>query len=301
MFGHFLVPLDGSRMAEAALPAAAFLAAKLRARVTLFHVVESDPPAEVHGQTHLRDAEDAGRYLDAIAKRAFAHETRVDCHVHAPAADDVAASIVAHAAELHHDLVVMCSHGRGQALHLFLGSIAQKVIGQDSRPVLITHPDAEGEAPTFACRRILLPLDGDPAHGQALPVAKELARSCSASLFLVNVIPSLATLSGEMVATSRILPGTTNRMLELAGEEAAEYLEAEVAALQGEGIPALAQVLRGDPAKMLISVAGREEIDLIVLATHGKTGLTAFWAGSLAHKICGYRQVPLLLIPIAKE
>lgn len=300
MYGHFLVPLDGSRMAEAALPAAAFLAAKLQARVTLFHVVERHPPAEVHGQTHLRDAEAAGRYLESVAQQAFAPGIQVDCHVHAPQADDVAASIVAHAAELHHDLVVMCSHGRGQALHLFLGSIAQKVIGQDSRPVLITHPDEEGAAPTFVCRRLLLPLDGDPAHGQALPVAKELAQACAASLFLANVVPKLGTLSGEMVTTSRILPGTTNRMLELAVEEAAEYLAGEVAALQREGFAATARVLRGDPAKMLMTAACREEIDLIVLATHGKTGLTAFWAGSLAHKICGYRQIPLLLLPIAK-
>lgn len=300
MLGHFLVPLDGSRMAESALPAAAFLAARFQARVTLLHVVERNPPRAVHGQAHLADEAEASAYLDRVAREVFSPSARVACHVHAPKVDDVAASIVAHAAELGHDLVIMCSHGRGQALHLFLGSIAQEVIGLGSRPVLITHPDAQGEPPAFSCRRILLPLDGDPAHGQALPLAVELAQACAAELFLANVIPNLATLSGEMVATSRILPGATNRLLELAGEEAAEYLAREVALLRGAGLIATAQVLRGDPAKMLMTVACREELDLIVLATHGKTGLSAFWAGSLAHKICGYRQVPLLLLPIAK-
>ena len=300
MFKHILVPLDGSLMAESAVPAAAFLAEKLGARVTLMHVIEKNAPNEVHGQPHLKNVMDANKYLNVLSQRDFPEGVQVDCHVHEAEVKDVAKSIVAHADELKHDLVIMCSHGRGKALHLFMGSIAQKVIAMDSRPVLITHPDENGEPPAFACRNILVPLDENPDHAQALPFSKELAIACGAAIHLAMVIPSLTTLSGDMTVTGRLLPGTTSRMLELAYQDAEEYLQNMLNSLNEQGFTASAHVLRGDPAKMIVKAASRASIDLILLATHGKTGMGAFWAGSVAHKICSRSKVPLLLIPIAK-
>lgn len=300
MFTHILVPLDGSTMAESAVPAAALLALKLHARVTLMHVVEKNSPTEVHGQSHLHNAEQATGYLEELARRQFPEGVEVACHVHTAAVDNVAESIVAHADELHHDLVVMCSHGRGKALNLFLGSIAQKVIAMGSRPVLITHPDQQGGVPEFFCRSILVPLDGDPDHAQALAASEGLAKACGASLHIAMVIPHLTTLSGEMARTGRTLPGTTVKMLELASQEAVEYSRKLVGDLQRRGFAASAHVLRGDPAKMIMDAATTARVDLIVLATHGKTGMEAFWAGSVAHKLCGYQKVPLLLVPVGE-
>ncbi|QEM69855.1 universal stress protein [Geobacter sp. FeAm09] len=300
MFKHFLVPLDGSRLAEAALPAAAFLADKLDARVTLFHVVEKNAPSEVHGQPHLRNAEEAADYLHLLAQRAFPPGIVVDCHVHATEADDVAGSIVAHADELEHDLVIMCSHGRGQALHLFLGSIAQKAIALGSRPVLITHPDAKGGAPPFACNNILIPLDGEPDHALALPVSEEIARACGAALHLMTVVPRFASLSGAAKVSSRMLPATTSRMLEMAFQDTREIFREQVESLRRRGFAASAHVLRGDPAKTIAQAASQTGVDLVVLATHGKTGMEAFWAGSVAHRICTLSKISLLLIPLPK-
>jgi nucleotide-binding universal stress UspA family protein len=301
MFKHILVPLDGSRMAESALPAAAFLAEMLQARVTLMHVVEKNAPSAVHGQTHLSNAQDAAVYLDQISRQAFPGEIRVDCHVHTAEVENVARSIVEHADELEHDLVIMCSHGRGRALHLFLGSIAQKVIADDSRPVLITHPDDNGEPKTFSCRNILVPLDGNPEHAQAVPVSRELARACKASLHLAMVVPRFANLSGNMPVTGRMLPGTTSRMLDMAMQDAGAYSAGMVEELRQQGLAASAHVLRGDPAKVIVEAANKAPIDLIILATHGKTGMEAFWAGSVANKICSRSKVPLLLIPVSRR
>jgi len=300
MFKHILVPLDGSLLAEAALPAAAFLAERLGARVTLFHVVERNAPSEVHGQSHLRNAEDAATYLRLLSQRAFPPGVALDCHVHAAEADNVAGSIVAHADELAHDLVIMCSHGRGGALHLFLGSIAQKVIALGSCPVLVTRPDERGGAPPFSCTNILAPLDDDPDHAQALPVAKEIARACGAALHLVMVVPRFASLSGAEKVSSRMLPATAARMLEMASLDARETFRKQLEALRGEGFAASAHVLRGDPAKTIAKAAGQAKVDLIVLATHGKTGMEAFWAGSVTHRICTLTRIPLLLIPLPR-
>ena len=300
MFKHILVPLDGSRMAESAVPAAALLAARLQARVTLMHVVEKNAPSTVHGQSHLHNPDEAAAYLDKIAGQGFSPSIPVSCHVHTAAVEDVARSIVEHAAELGHDMVIMCSHGRGRALHLFLGSIAQEVIAGDSRPVLITHPDEEGEPMPFSCRNILIPLDGDPEHAQALPVSKELALACQASLHLAMVVPRFMSRSGEMTVTGRMLPGTTSRMLDMALQEAEAYSARVVEELQGGGFSASAHVLRGDPAKIIVEATKQAPIDLIVLATHGKTGMEAFWAGSVTNKICSQSKVPLMLVPVSK-
>ena len=298
MFKHILVPIDGSLLAEAALPAASFLAEKLQARVTLMHVMERNAPDKVHGQPHLKNPQDAERYLKELAKRSFPEGIRVDCHVHANEVDDVAGSIVAHADELTHDLVIMCSHGRGAALHLFLGSIAQSVIALGAKPVLITHPDEQGRPPVFSCRHILVPMDDNPEHAKALPVSKDLARACNATLHIVSVIPELATLSGDQAAASKMLPGTTSQLLDLTAQDANKYFQEMVDGLRQEGFEASAHVLRGDPASVIVEAAVRAQIDLIVISTHGKTGMNAFWSGSVAHRICSQSRVPLLLIPI---
>jgi nucleotide-binding universal stress UspA family protein len=300
MFKHILVPIDGSIMAEAALPVASFLAGKLQARVTLMHVVEKHAPEAVHGQPHLQHAEDAERYLNEVAQRFFPQEVTVDCHVHTDHVDDVAGSIVAHADELRYDLVIMCSHGRGAALHLFLGSIAQSVIARGSLPVLIAHSDAEGNPQPFSCRHILVPLDDNREHAQALPISKELSKGCGATLHLAFVIPDLATLSGEQSVASRMLPGTTARALEMTTQDAQDYFRELEEGLLNEGFEASAHVLRGDPATVILEAANLPQIDLVVLGTHGKTGMDAFWSGSVAHRICSHSKVPLLLVPVGR-
>lgn len=300
MFRHLLIPLDGSKMAEAALPAAAFLAEKFAGRVTLMHVVERNAPSEVHGQSHLKNEHEAAAYLSELAQRAFAKEIAVDFHVHEAEVDNVAESIVAHADELKHDLIIMCSHGRGKSLHLLLGSIAQRVIGLGSLPVLITRPDQQGGAPPFSCRNILVPLDGDPDHAQALPVAKEIAKACQAALHLVIVVPRFSSLTGEARASGRMSPATASRILELQYKDAQEFIKTETDQLRSKGITASGHVLRGDPAEMIADAANSSNVDLTVVATHGKTGMKAFWAGSVAHRICSFSRVPLLLIPLAK-
>ena len=71
MFKHLLVPLDGSHLAEAALPAAACLAEHLGASITLIHIIERDVSGEIHGERHLKTPAEANAYLEAVAGRTF--------------------------------------------------------------------------------------------------------------------------------------------------------------------------------------------------------------------------------------
>jgi nucleotide-binding universal stress UspA family protein len=301
MFKHILVPLDGSQLAEAALPIAESLAGVLGAKVTLIHIIEKGAPGQVHGQPHLRDSAEAARYLADVAARAFSPGLQVDSHVHQAEVEDVAESLVEHALELSYNLIVMCSHGRGGALRLVLGSIAQRVIAMGSLPVIIANPQKKAEAPAYSCKALLVPFDGDVEHAQALPVAVELAKACGAALHLAMVVHTYGTLSGEAAVTSRLLPRTTSRMLEMSAKDAEERLQAEVKSLRDGGLDASAHVLRGDPAGVIVDFAGRIQADMIVLATHGRSGMEAFWAGSVANSVCSRCKTPTLLVPVEKS
>ena len=225
----------------------------------------------------------------------------VDCHVHAAEVDNVAESIVYHKSEFDHDLIIMCSHGRGRALHLLLGSIAQQVISLGTIPVLITHPGEKGAAPSFSCRSILVPLDDDPGHSGALPVAGELAVECGAAIHLMTVVPRYGTLPGRRTVTRRFLPGTTSKLLEMTVGDAAAYLDDLKASLLRRGIETSTHVLRGDPATAIVDAAHQSRPDLILIATHGRSGMAALWEGSVAHRVCSQSRIPLLLIPLGRK
>jgi len=298
MFEHLLVPLDGSSLAEAALPAAAHLARALDARVTLVHVIERNPPQEIHGDRHLADPDQADAYLEEVAAQAFPPGVEVECHVHTDEVRDVAGSLTQHADELAPDLIVMCTHGRGGLRSWLWGSIAQQVIARGTTPILLIQPESRAESPEFVCQRLLVPLDGNPEHEQGLPVAIELAHACGADIHLMMVVHTLGTLPRRQAPTGLLLPGATSLALDMDEEGAEALLRRKVAQFKSAGLPMTVEVSRGDPAVAIVRTAQRVQADIIVLGTHGRTGMDAFWSGSVAPQVSSRSRVPLLLVPV---
>jgi nucleotide-binding universal stress UspA family protein len=300
MFRHLLVPLDGSSMAESALPAAAQLASRTGAQLTLVHVVEKNAPSEVHSDRHLVGASEAGAYLAEVARRPLLAGLRVVTHVHEVEVSDVARSISEHAAELAPDLVVMSTHGKGSARRMFFGAIAQQVIGHGDTPVLLLRPaeDGPGGGQELRLRTILVPIDGDPAHERALPVAEELARSFTCRLDLLMVVPTVAALGGLQAAASMLLPNAMRAKLEMDSAGAYEHVEEQARAISARGVRATSATSRGDPARAIVSAARRLSSDLVVMGTHGRAGTDAFWEGSVAARVVSRARVPLLLVPL---
>ncbi len=298
MFKHLLVPLDGSRLAESSLGVAALLCQKLNAVATLIHIIEKDAPQEIHGERHLTDEEEACRYLDEIAQKYFLPDTAT-CHVHAEKVEDVAQSISEHSGELAPDLIVMCTHGKSGLRDFMVGSIAQQIIGLGKTPVLLVNPQEDAtESPQFT--KILVALDGDPAHDASLPVAAELAQKLGAGLHLLTVVHTLGTLPGERAATGWMLPGATRAMLDMDEETAHEHLHKLADLWRKTGLSVTTEVLRGDPAQQIIASTDAARADLIALATHGKSGMSAFWSSSVGPKVVSASKSPLLLIPVKK-
>jgi nucleotide-binding universal stress UspA family protein len=298
MFKRLLVLLDGSPLAETALPPAATIARLSGAKVTLLHVIEHNAPTEVHNVRHLSSTDEAHTYLDTMARRAFPPEVKVDCHVHTEEVSHVPRSIVEHVAELKIDLIVMCTHGRGGPRRFLFGSNAQQIIALGKTPVLLIPPRLSKTMPDFNCRRILVPLDGNPDHEQGLPVAIDVARTCQAAIHLVEVVPKRETLKDEQAATGKLLPLTTTVLLDMEQQGAGDYLQSQMQQLQSAGISVSAEVSRGDPVVAVVEAAKRTKADLIVLGTHGKTGFDAFWSGSLTPQLIERSAVPLLLVRV---
>ena len=300
MFRHLLVPLDGSRLAERALPAAAFCARSLAASLTLVHVIERNAPAEAHGERHLTTVAEAAAYLSETARGPLLAGLRVTTHVHEAGVRDVARAITEHTEELAPDLVVMSTHGRGGARRLIVGDIAQQVIAMGTTPVLLVRASAgrQSTVPATGFRTILAPIDGDPDHEKGLPAAAELARSCKARLHLIMVVPTLGRLSGERGAAGRLLPGAARVLLEMDHDGATEYLQRHAHALAGQGLTVTWEASRGDPARTIVAAARRQAVDLVIMGTHRKAGAEAFWAGSVASRVIARLEVPLLLVPL---
>ena len=301
MFKHILVPLDGSLLAESALPAAVYLANLTGASVTLMHIIEKNAPQEIHGYKHLTDPDQANHYLQAVAEKTFPPGTKVNHHVHTEEQSNVARSIAAHVEEFSSDLIIMCAHGHGGLRDFLFGSIAQQLIAKGQIPVLLITPTSDNEAGPFVCQHILVPLDNGTEHLQGLHMAIQLAEVSHAGLHLVIVVPTLDTLKRDGAAAGKLLPATMTAMLEIAEEEAQATLVKQTAFLQTVNVPVTSDVHRGDPAKIIANEAENHGSDMIVLGTHGKSGQNAFWAESVAPKVSRLVHIPLLFVPIQED
>src|SRR5262249_9647998 len=188
-----LVPLDGSTFGEHALPLAASLARRANAVLHLVHVHQAIPPATVAGvaimdtlDLHLRQDEQA--YLADVGRRlGEVNPIRVET---ALLEGEVEPAIRAQAARVEADLVVMSTHGRGALGRFWLGGVADDLIRDLPRPVLVVRPH-EGKPdlhrePDFG--NILLPLDGTPLAEQIIGPAVRLGKLYDSSFTLVRVV-----------------------------------------------------------------------------------------------------------------
>lgn len=296
MVKHLLVPLDGSLLAEAALPMAEFLASHMGATLTLVHVIEPGAPATVHGQRHLHEESKAQAYLDEIAKRLMTG-INVDTHVHSGSKTSIASSIVAHEGELAPDLIIMCAHGSGGIRDVLMGSVAQQVVAAGEVPVLVIKPSEERVEP-FQLQHILVPVDGQEEHEAGLDQAVELARATQAALMLLLVLPTTGTLSARQRAAARLMPAATEQILELLREQVELYLNGKVADLTAQGFEVSSRIAEGDPTDIIQRVIAQTAPDLVVMATHGKTGMTAYGESSVATQVFAHLKVPMLLVPV---
>jgi nucleotide-binding universal stress UspA family protein len=288
-FTRILVPLDGSRLAEAVLPVAHSFAATLGARLLLLHVLERAAPAEVHGEPHLRVAQDALAYLERKADELRRQGVAVESHVHERPVQDVAEAVDAHAHELDADLIAMCAHGRSNLRDRLVGSIAERILRGGSVPVLlrtVRRPDGE----RFDLRNLLMPIDFDHDVEAALSAARAIAPPYKATVTLLSALEPPAP------ATSRLLPATTAVMRDYELADLRRRLDALAERMRGDLGVVRSAVSDQPPTGAILDAADSLPADLIVLVTDAHAGLSSWYAPATAQELLRRPNLTLLLI-----
>ena len=299
MFGHILIPLDGSTAGEAAVGVGVFLAERGGGRVTLLHLIEATPPAAIHGERHLRTVAEAETYLQEVTARLVSAAVHAECHVHAPQVHDVAAGIAQHMRELAPDLIVMSVHGSHGLRRLLFGDMAQQVAARSQVPVILVREPPQKRA--FAgWRCVLIPHNSDSAHEEALTAGFEIARLCQARAHVVMAVPTPHSVLGDG-GLATLLPSATRAVLALTGLEAEQHLKKHCDELHGAGLTVTTEICRGAAVPCIRRAAAGVKADLIVLGTHGHAGAEAFWEGSVAARVCAGSTVSVMLVPAAHE
>ena len=292
--GPILVPLDGSELAERALPYAGVLAQALRTHLVLVTIWEGtsgefgkrfpDRVIELDEQANAHYTE----YLHGIRDRLQQADTRTIVRG-GNAADEVLRA----AAETDARMVVLTTHGRSGIRRWAYGSTLAKIVAASPIPVFAIGPEAlehGGARPAFG--RIAVPLDGSKFAETALPVASALAAPLGARLSLIRIAPWAVQLY-PYTAAGTYVPELDSAL----ASEAAEYISDQAKAL-GDGADGYTE--RGDPAERIMQFVEHEPIDLVVISTHGRSGLARLALGSTADRLLQGR-APVLLIRPSQE
>jgi len=301
MFSKILIPLDGSSFSEAAVPFSINLAMQMHSRITLLHVIEKNPPKSVHGEHHLAGYNEASEYLENLKNSSYPKGIEVDCHIHPDDGISVEKAIAKHKEEISADLILMTTHGWGGLKEIFFGNIAQQIFNTGTIPVLFIPPSLKNPSTDKWPEKIILPLDGTGEHEKGGEAAAEITKSCGSELTLAFIIPTLNTLPADKNALGVLLPGATREVLEMQEDVAEEYLNKKMGEFRNMGINVKTEICRGDPALGINRIVEKENIDLIVLGTHGRVGISAFWSGSVGAKITNRAKAAILFVPIGED
>ncbi|MEN9934033.1 MAG: hypothetical protein RLZZ387_612 [Chloroflexota bacterium] len=305
-----VMPLDGSALAEHALPYARLLASLLGAPVRLVRIVTPDEIQAVlirlasspeRAQGADTDLQREHHAIDELTRRATTYLADQAQQLHKAGVRattttglGLPAEAIADLARTEPDaLIVMATHGYGGLRRWTLGSVADKVVHATTTPVLLVRVGVTAPEPPSALRRILVPLDGSALAAQALPVALELAGAARAELILLQAVLPFNELGWDLAPLAGPIP-TAALEEELMQTSAQLRLAAERVARPDLTITPIAEL--GYPADVILEEADRRRADLIVMATHGRSGLRHWVLGSVADKVLHGAHTPLLLV-----
>lgn len=309
-----IVPLDGSPLAEQALPYARALATITGAQIHLMQIVPEQrvtnvytplvaeayayghDPADVldYDQTRVMETlrNEAAMYIGKQAQAMRSDTVRVESDVYV---GDPAETIVEVAASKPGAWIVMATHGYSGIRRWTLGSVADKVVPAASVPVLVVRGRPAAPPSTVKFRTILVPLDGSALSQQALPLAVSLAKESGAALTLVRAIsPTADVVTGT--ALTGLPPIPLNDVYEALYTQAEQELTGIADGLRALGLRVRTVIESAVAANAIIETAYRCRADLIIMATHGRSGIQRWALGSVADKVLHATITPLLLV-----
>lgn len=290
-----LVPTDLSPPAEQALRFVLRLAGPLSTTVHLLHVLDlyrtelpdafdEASPGSLWEQMEAAAAEELGRLAEVYSGGGLLSvEQRRDAAV--------VPTILRVAREREASLIVMGTHGRRGVRRFLLGSVAAEVVREAPCGVIVMPPEAEADR---AVERLLVPVDFSPFSQRMLEQAKALAATLGARVELLHVLedPALPALwPGRLVRD--LLPELRRR-----AEEELERLRAEAG---GPEVPVEVHLEPGRSAEGILDAARELGSSLIVMGSHGHTGVNRFLLGSVTERVLPSAPCPVLVYRAAPE
>ena len=283
MISRILVPTDFSVQSDTALTYARLFGKTFNASLHLMHVARRLPSP--HAAADLADGQ-----LPALKELRDRIPREPWCRypaIRLVEGSDPASQITSYAQDASIALVVMGTHGRDGIARLLMGSVAEKVVRTATCPVVTVHGARRSSPVGF--RRILVPTDFSAASGVALDAARLLADRFAASLHLLHVLPNLFVDGG---AGADVFASEAPEVRTLRLMNARERLAHRIpTGLLRSTVTT--EVIFGTPAETIAAYADDNHFDLIVMGTHGRTGI-AHLVGSVAERVVRTAQCPVM-------
>jgi nucleotide-binding universal stress UspA family protein len=310
MYQLILVPLDGSAFGEQALPLALSIARRAGASLQIAHVHETLSPLfsqPIAGSENTFEKEIRAQeadYLNGTVKR-LASRTKVPL-VSAFLEGGIVPAILDRVSSQKVDLIVMTTHGHGPLARFWLGSAADELVRHAPVPILLVRPQEASSASTTSSpesilRKFLISLDGSSLSETILEKVAPLARLMDGEVFLVRVIEPviIGNLGIPEPTTGTVAPSVMEKLEtwhEQRRQEAMAYLEKIAATLRSSGVTVRTSVVSDEqPAVAILNEAKSQEADIIAIETHGRSGLSRFFLGSIADKVIRGATIPVLV------
>lgn len=273
-FQTIVLATDGSEYSAAAESAAMHMSGHCDAQLLVTRVVLTNPEYEALVPDRVQQAEiEAQKQIDAVAEKARADGLNAETVLRHGA--DPYHEVVRVADERHADVIVIGRRARSDLARLMVGDSTAKVIGLASCSVLVVPRGTR-----MPEKRILVATDGSRLGDAAAYSAVRLAKRCGLPLTAVSV-----TASGSGKDAVAEAEAALERV-----RKAAEKEDVGIETLREEG---------RRPDEVIAEVAKRREADLLVIGSHGRTGLTRLLMGSVSERVIGNAKCPVLVVKAA--
>jgi nucleotide-binding universal stress UspA family protein len=300
-YHNILVPLDGSDLAECVLPHLEAIIIRGRAvNIRFIYVIDSlDVPftkEEFKDKIESEARTSASHYLHEVVDR-LGYDGSVTTEV---VIGKTADAIMDYAAKHSIDLILMATHGRSGMSRWARGSVADKVIRASTTPVWLVRAGMQEEAfyEEWPKISIMVPLDGSEFGESVLPHAEAAAKQLSADLVDIVLVRVCELFTEPHYPPAMKMSWEEYQKYEedRCKEICRKYLAGVEETMTARGFRVRTEVQVGDTAKTLIEYADNNAISLIVMSTHGRSGLSRLAFGSIAEKILHEVSRPVLLI-----
>lgn len=283
---NLLLSTDGSEFSEGAIREAIGLAKTCSSKLLAISVVETNPEYETMAPRLVEmEIEKARGHLEAVKERAA--KENVECKIVVRQGEESYRFIVEEALANRAEIIIMGRRGRTGLKRLMMGSVTAKVIGHAPCNVLVVPRAAKVEL-----RRILAATDGSRYSEAAAMEAIAIAKRSGAILTVVSVVPSEAASPFDIVH-SEMQRGLIAEKEQKAAECSIKNVKA-IADKEGVGVEGL--ILEGRPYEAITNEASEKNADLVVMGSHGRTGLEKLLMGSVTERVIGLAHCAVLVV-----